>query len=342
MGLLTTEKEKQFPKKREILTAESSEGTEYDTRRPSIPQQTTVRGPIQVKVVRRWEKSERRVAKRRRLVSDDEGDLALEVRRTETEVDVIRQSRTRARPKKRANMELVAAEVLDSSVEKTVVPIESGRCADLEEICGGLRKSNENGQKMTADLLTRLEKSREAYEETVKRSKRLITSAEKREKKHFEELATLEARRAEEVRIAEELRGKIAEAKTAEEDLRSKILEIEGKCEAEFRRAEELSASLTEGVRKHEEELANWAKKLTDCESARTSEVECKLKVELECRWLWEQLGKEDMRLQESQRRMEKAEEAYRQLRGETTDELKLCLEKCMNGFVMWGLQHLM
>ncbi|OAE32793.1 hypothetical protein AXG93_374s1200 [Marchantia polymorpha subsp. ruderalis] len=539
MDLLTREEEKQFPKEREILTAESSEGTKDDTRRPSIPPQTTTRGPVQVEVVRRREKPKRRLAKRRRVVSDDEGDLALEVRRTETEVEVIRQSRTRARPKKRVNRELVAAEVSDSSVKKTVVPIvstpevgegestqpgvmevplgmlikvpadapaeplkegmkivsptslssertrsvgseetphpkiseefvkeltlsdkvleqfvaqvgvmvvdapdsalpsslaeevrheeetktseeepkelvvsfpdflhdsvvpllkyldgkrekyavskevgfyvemvrnrtqlkralevkrewdsatelareraanlatecaavkESGRCAELKETCGELRKSNENGHKMTMDLLTSLEKSREAYEEAVKRSERLITTAEKQEK-HIEELATLEARRAEEVRIAEELRGKIEESKTAEEDLRSKISEIEGKCEAEFRHAEELSASMTECVGKHEEELANWAKKLADCESARSSEVKCKLKVESECQRLRQQLGKADMRSQESQRRMEKVEKTYRQLRDETTDELKLRLEKCLNGFAMWGLQ---
>ncbi|OAE18994.1 hypothetical protein AXG93_2637s1120 [Marchantia polymorpha subsp. ruderalis] len=50
-------------------------------------------------------------------------------------------------------------------------------------------------------------------------------------------------------------------------------------------------------------------------------------------------LGKADMRSQESQRRMEKSEEALRQLRDESTDELKLRLEKCLNGFAMWGLQ---
>lgn len=115
---------------------------------------------------------------------------------------------------------------------------ESGRCAELEETCGGLRVSNENAQKITVDLLARLEKSREAYDEAVKRSERLIVTAERREKNHVEELAELEVRRAEEVRIAKELRGKIAEAKTAEEDLRSKISEIAGKCEMEGQRAE--------------------------------------------------------------------------------------------------------
>ncbi|OAE29486.1 hypothetical protein AXG93_1433s1040 [Marchantia polymorpha subsp. ruderalis] len=55
---------------------------------------------------------------------------------------------------------------------------------------------------------------------------RLITTAEKREEMHVEALAKAEARRAEEVCIAEELRGKIVEAKTAEEKLRSEVAEI--------------------------------------------------------------------------------------------------------------------
>lgn len=68
--------------------------------------------------------------------------------------------------------------------------------------------------------------------------------------------------------------------------------------------------------------MKNWAKKLTDCESAKSSENECRLKVESECRRFWEQLGKAEMRSQEWRRRMEKSEEAYRHLRDETTDEL--------------------
>lgn len=76
------EEEKRFPREREILTAESSEGTEDDICQPSIPPQTTARGPVQMDVVQRREKPKRRLAKRRKVVSDDEGDLALEVRRT--------------------------------------------------------------------------------------------------------------------------------------------------------------------------------------------------------------------------------------------------------------------
>ncbi|OAE32385.1 hypothetical protein AXG93_3671s1040 [Marchantia polymorpha subsp. ruderalis] len=50
------------------------------------------------------------------------------------------------------------------------------------------------------------------------------------------------------------------------------------------------------------------------------------------------QLGKTEMRSEESQRRMEKAEDAYRQLREDSTDVLRLRLEKCLNRFAMWGL----
>ncbi|OAE24920.1 hypothetical protein AXG93_2931s1630 [Marchantia polymorpha subsp. ruderalis] len=129
----------------------------------------------------------------------------------------------------------------------------SGRFAELEKTCGGLCVSTENAQKVTVDLLERLEKSKEAYAVAVQRSKRLITTTERRKKMHAETLAKVEARIAEEVCIAEELWWKIAEVKTAEEDLRSKIAEIASKCDMEFRRAEELLASMSEGFQKHEE-----------------------------------------------------------------------------------------
>ncbi|OAE31206.1 hypothetical protein AXG93_4240s1050 [Marchantia polymorpha subsp. ruderalis] len=430
MGFLTREEEKRFPREREILTTESSEGTKDDNRRPSIPPQTTAQGPVQVDVMLRRERLERQLAKSRKVVNDDEGDLALEVRRTETEVEVIRQSRTRARPKKRANRGLVTTKVSDSSVEKTVAPIVSSpkvtvgestqpveiegpsgvlikvladasakplkeetkmvspnslssertrsaeseeipqlktseelvkeltlsdkiieqvvaqvagtvvdaaeitllsspaevvrpeeekkiseekskgveiifpdflhdtvvsllkyldrkrekyvvskevgfyvnmvrnrtqlkravavkrewdsatelaweRAASLSTVCTAakvalkerealLREKEIECEKMTVDLLARLEKSREAYDEAVKQSEQLIVSPERREKNHVEELAKLEARRAEEVCIAEELRGKIVEAKKTKEDLPSKISEIADKCEAEI------------------------------------------------------------------------------------------------------------
>ncbi|OAE22113.1 hypothetical protein AXG93_1175s1230 [Marchantia polymorpha subsp. ruderalis] len=52
-----------------------------------------------------------------------------------------------------------------------------------------------------------------------------------------------------------------------------------------------------------------------------------------------EQLGKAAMRSEESRRRMEKLEAAYRHLRDETTDELRLRVEKRLRRFAMPTLQ---
>ncbi|OAE18633.1 hypothetical protein AXG93_3810s1020 [Marchantia polymorpha subsp. ruderalis] len=411
MGLLTREEEKRFSREREILTAEYNEGTEDDNSRPRIPQQTTTRASVKVDVLPYREKPERRLAKRRKVVTDDKEDLILGVRRAEMEVDGIRQLRIRARPKRKASQGLVVTEVSDCRVEKTVAPIvdplevatsESTQPAMAEgpsevlvevsvdvivepskegtemvspnslsskrtrsvgnEEVSQPKTSEELAKELTLSeeileqdsvvfLLKYLDRKREKYvvykeveDDTgfareigeihiVQRLKRLVKTVERREKKYVEELAEVEDRRAEEVRIAEELRRKIAEAKTAKENLCSKIAAIEGKCDMKFRRAEELSASLPEGIQKHEEELTNWAKKLTDCESAKSLEVES------ECRRLREQLGKTDMRSQEWRRRMEKSKEAYRHLRDETTNDLRLRVVKCLRGFAMWVLQ---
>ncbi|OAE32674.1 hypothetical protein AXG93_2384s1000 [Marchantia polymorpha subsp. ruderalis] len=70
MGLLTREEEKRFPREREFLTAESSEGTEDEILLPSIPTHTTAREPLQVDLVQRqssqrnkWQREERSVKK---------------------------------------------------------------------------------------------------------------------------------------------------------------------------------------------------------------------------------------------------------------------------------------
>ncbi|OAE21658.1 hypothetical protein AXG93_297s1010 [Marchantia polymorpha subsp. ruderalis] len=81
MGLLTTEEEKRFPRERESFTMESSEKIEDENRSPAVPTHTTARGPVQVDVVQRQKQPERRVTKRRKVVSDDEEELAHVVRR---------------------------------------------------------------------------------------------------------------------------------------------------------------------------------------------------------------------------------------------------------------------
>ncbi|OAE27639.1 hypothetical protein AXG93_3337s1010 [Marchantia polymorpha subsp. ruderalis] len=123
MGLLTREEEKRFPRERESFTVESSEGTEDENRSPAVPTHTTARGPVQVDVVQRQEQPQRLVIKRRKVVSDDEEELANVVRRMDMDVSGAKQHRARARPKKRAKRRMVTVEVSNSSVEKTVAPI---------------------------------------------------------------------------------------------------------------------------------------------------------------------------------------------------------------------------
>ncbi|OAE31317.1 hypothetical protein AXG93_1962s1740 [Marchantia polymorpha subsp. ruderalis] len=106
----------------------------------------------------------------------------------------------------------IECEVLQLNLAK-----KSECCTELEEVCNTLRVTYKNAQKVTVDLCGRLEKFKKVYEAAVQRVERLITTARKREKMHVEELAKVEAQKAEEARIAEELQGKIAEAKTAEE-----------------------------------------------------------------------------------------------------------------------------
>lgn len=54
----------------------------------------------------------------------------------------------------------------------------------------------------------------------------------------------------------------------------------------EMQHANELMASLAEQTKKHEAELASWTKRLTECETAKSSEFECKLKLDADCDWL--------------------------------------------------------
>lgn len=87
--------------------------------------------------------------------------------------------------------------------------------------------------------------------------------------------------------------------------------------------------------------MTDWTKKLANCKAARSSEVECKVRFESDCDRLQEQLKLVDVQLEESQTRVEKAEATYQQLRDETTDGLRLRVEKCLRGFVMWEVQTL-
>ncbi|OAE24578.1 hypothetical protein AXG93_2415s1600 [Marchantia polymorpha subsp. ruderalis] len=132
MDLLTRGEEKRFPREREILTAESSEWTEDDDRLPSIPPQTTAQGPVQVDVMPRRERPERRLAKRRRVVSDEEGDLALEVGRTETEQT--RSAGSEEIPQPKTSEELVKELTLSDEILEQVVAQVGGTVVDTADI----------------------------------------------------------------------------------------------------------------------------------------------------------------------------------------------------------------
>ncbi|OAE35116.1 hypothetical protein AXG93_672s1020 [Marchantia polymorpha subsp. ruderalis] len=112
--------EKRFLKELEILTIESSKGIEEeDNGRPRVPSQTIAHGPVQVDVLPKQKRPERRLAKRRKVLTDNMEDPLLKSRMAKTEIAEIWQSRTQARPKKKANRGVI--ESSDSSVEKTIV-----------------------------------------------------------------------------------------------------------------------------------------------------------------------------------------------------------------------------
>lgn len=67
---------------------------------------------------------------------------------------------------------------------------------------------------------------------------------------HAEELPKAEGRRAKEARIGEDLRGQIDATKTEQEKLWSRIVELTDDRDKEFKRVEELTASLAEVLQK--------------------------------------------------------------------------------------------
>lgn len=53
-----------------------------------------------------------------------------------------------------------------------------------------------------------------------------------------------------------------------------------------LQRANELMTSLAEQMNKHKVKLADWAKKFTNCDSGKSSNVKCRVKLEVDCDWL--------------------------------------------------------
>ncbi|OAE33503.1 hypothetical protein AXG93_1467s1050 [Marchantia polymorpha subsp. ruderalis] len=147
-------------------------------------------------------------------------------------------------------------------------------CASLEQECTSLRVNHENVKKLTVDLKERLEASKVAYIAEVQRVDELTAVLAKRDQLHATELAKEKELRAEEEQMAEDLPVQIAAMKTEQMELRGRIAERTDAHSKELQRADELTESLADVIWKHAVELADCAKKLANCKSAKSSEVE--------------------------------------------------------------------
>ncbi|OAE27498.1 hypothetical protein AXG93_3006s1000 [Marchantia polymorpha subsp. ruderalis] len=124
-------------------------------------------------------------------------------------------------------------------------------------------------------------------------------------------------------------------------ELRGRIVARTDVYNEDLRRANEPMASLAEQMKKHEVELADWAKRLLDCESAKSLEVKCRVKLDVDWDQLQNQLKAITKQLESSRTRAKESQLAFHQLKEETTDNLNLGVEKCLRGFVMWKVQTL-
>lgn len=94
-------------------------------------------------------------------------------------------------------------------------------------------------------------------------------------------------------------------------------------------------------MRKHKVNLADWMKKLMDCESAKSLEVECRVKFKADCDRMQNQLKSVMEQLKALRTRAEEAEAAFRQLKEETTNSLRLRVKRCLRSFIIWKVQTL-
>lgn len=167
-----------------------------------------------------------------------------------------------------------------------------------------------------------------AYIVELRRVDEKTADLAKRDQLHAAELVKKKECRAVEKQKAEDLQRHIDALKKERMELSSRNEECTDAHSRELQRANKLTASLAEQFQKHAAEVADWAKILADCESAKSSEVECRVRFEADCGRLHEQL-------KESRAKAEKAEATYQQLRDESTDSLRLRVDKCLRGFVI-------
>lgn len=108
-----------------------------------------------------------------------------------------------------------------------------------------------------------------------------------------------------------------------------------------MRRANELTASLAEQTQKHKAELASWMKRLIECETIKSSQIECRVKFDADCVRLRDQLKTVKEQLAMSRTRAKAAKLTVQLLEEQSTGSLRLRVEKCLCNYVKWKIQTL-
>ncbi|OAE30919.1 hypothetical protein AXG93_1640s1020 [Marchantia polymorpha subsp. ruderalis] len=142
---------------------------------------------------------------------------------------------------------------------------------------------NKTHIKRAATLKTAEEMKKECAEATAKEREEHLQA------KLMEcEVLWLNLVKEKELRAKDELRTK--DLWWAMAAMKTERMELHGRIEArtkahnkELQRANELMASLVERMKKHEVELANWKKRLMDCGTPKSFDVECRLKLDANC-----------------------------------------------------------
>lgn len=116
IGLLTKSEEKRFPKEREILEWNKDEESDEEKVRAEEITRATAQGPVRVEVVIAEEGSQQRSAKRQKIAEASVAARRLEAQMVRSAATRLRTSRTRARPKKKAQCRVVVLEISDSSI----------------------------------------------------------------------------------------------------------------------------------------------------------------------------------------------------------------------------------
>ncbi|OAE23090.1 hypothetical protein AXG93_2590s1000 [Marchantia polymorpha subsp. ruderalis] len=154
--------------------------------------------------------------------------------------------------------------------------------------------------------------------------KRLAEDVEKR--RHSEE-------------VCEGLREDVERAKCASLDLLSRLEACWTAYDAESLKVDELSVAAKKKEQEYQIELVVRAKKLTQYEAARISDLELIEKLEAQCSKQRTQRSQAEGQLYEVETKLTEAEGKNLQLFEETRDALTARVERCLRGYVLWQIK---